>query len=170
MQVKLEEDRSWVWRKVFLPVLGLLRMGVTPERLAWSIAIGVAIGINPLIGSTTVLSLLLAFVLRLSVPASQVGTHSAYPIQLLLFLPFVHVGTVLFGTKPIPLSRAEIMPLARHPWELTKMLWMWEWHALVVWAVVAAVFTPALALLLGRVLRQAMPKTRPSQADLQSPL
>jgi len=170
MQVKMEEDRSWVWRKIFLPVLGLLRAGVTPERLAWSIAMGVAIGINPLIGSTTVLSLLLAFVLRLSVPASQVGTHSAYPIQLLLFLPFVHVGTVLFGTKPIPLSRAEILPLARHPWELTKMLWMWEWHALVVWAVVAAVFTPALALLLGRVLRQAMPKTRPSQADLQSPL
>ncbi len=32
------------------------------------------------------------------------------------------------------------------------MLWRWEWHALVVWAVFAAVMLPALAMGLRPVL------------------
>jgi hypothetical protein len=33
-----------------------------------------------------------------------------------------------------------------HPWHTTRILWTWEWHALVVWAVFAAVAMPVIAM------------------------
>jgi uncharacterized protein (DUF2062 family) len=139
------------------PVVRLLRSGSSPRKLAWSLAAGVVIGLNPLLGSTTVVTLLVAQTLRLNHPASQIGTHGAYPLQIALFLPFLHAGTVLFGTEPIPLSGHEVMALARrHPVDLARSLWVWEWHALVVWVGVAALLMPALAVILRRVLERAM--------------
>src|ERR1035437_7658931 len=60
---------SWMYRRGVLPILALLRMGATPRRLAWSIAAGLLIGINPVVGTTTVLCLAVAFVFRLNVVA-----------------------------------------------------------------------------------------------------
>lgn len=136
-------------------------MGASPQRLAWSIAVGILIGLNPLLGSTTVAALALAFLFRLNVPASQLGTHCAYPLQLLLFLPLIHAGSVLFGTAELSLTRAELLTLAHeHPWQFVRVLWIWEWHALVVWATIALVLTPVLAMLLAKVLARAIPRTR----------
>src|SRR5205807_10497935 len=70
---------NWLYRRVALPVFALLRMGASPEKLAWSIAVGLLIGINQILGGTTVLCLALAFLFRLNVPASQIGYHIASP-------------------------------------------------------------------------------------------
>jgi uncharacterized protein (DUF2062 family) len=148
---------GWVYRRVVLPVLALLRMGASPRRLAWSIAIGIVVGINPLLGSTTLLCIGVAFVLRLNVPASQLANHAMYPLQLLLLLPFLHLGTRVFGTDPLPFTPKVLYADARsHPLELIRRLWMWEWHALVVWALIAVVAIPAIVLLLTPVLTRLM--------------
>ena len=39
-----------------------------------------------------------------------------------------------------------------HPWATTKLLGTWEWHALIVWAVFAAIITPAISAILQPVL------------------
>jgi uncharacterized protein (DUF2062 family) len=153
-----------LYRRAVLPVLALLRMGASPERLAWSIAVGLLIGINPLLGSTTILCLAAAFLFRLNVAASQLGNHIVYPLQLLLLLPFVHLGTRLFHTRPLPLSRAAIVETARqHPAELIRSLWVWEWHALVVWSAISAVLLPALAITLTPLLRRVIARVRRRQ-------
>ncbi len=141
------------------PVVDLLRMGATPERLAWSLAVGVVIGVNPLLGSTTVLALALAGVFRLNLVASQLSNHLMYPLELILFPVFVRVGSALFATEKLPVTGKELWHAARHhPWDTTKALWVWEWHALVVWAVFAAIVAPAVALglrpLLARLCRE----------------
>lgn len=160
------KTHGFLWRRVVGPVLALLRKGATPQRLAWSLAIGVMIGINPLLGSTTVLALLLAWVFRLNIAASQIGTHGAYPLQLLLLLPFLHAGTMAFHTAQLPLAPHQIMAFAKtHPWQLVRLLWTWEWHALIIWAVLALVVTPAMAILLTRVLTRALPATHHLPVD-----
>lgn len=152
---------QFIRHRIIAPVIGMLKKGATPERLAWSLAVGMVIGINPLIGSTTVATLALAWIFRLNIAASQIGTHSMYPFQILLLLPFLHAGTVLFHGTEIPLSGSELLRLARlHPLDLIHRLWLWEWHALIVWAVLAALLTPALALLFTRILERAMPRNR----------
>ena len=139
-------------------------MGASPERLAWSIAVGLLIGINPLLGSTTILCLAAAMLFRLNVAASQLGNHIVYPLELLLFLPFLHLGTRIFHTQPIPLSRAAIVENAhQHPVELIRRLWVWEWHALVLWLVISAALLPLVAITLTPLLRIVMTRVRRRQ-------
>nr|WP_281372383.1 DUF2062 domain-containing protein [Granulicella arctica] len=148
---------GWLYRRLILPILALLRMGATPEKLAWSIAVGAVIGINPMLGTTTLLCLAIAFVFRLNIAASQLANHILYPFELLLVIPFIRLGSFIFHTDPMPLSPASLMHAARtEPIALTRRLWLWEWHALVTWAVLAIVITPLLALVLTPLLRHLL--------------
>jgi len=72
-----QTHHSWLYRRLVLPILALLRMGATPQRLAWSIAVGIAVGLNPVVGSTTVLCLALSFALRLNIVATQIAKDVA---------------------------------------------------------------------------------------------
>jgi uncharacterized protein (DUF2062 family) len=147
---------SWLHRRIVIPILALLRMGATPERLAWSLAVGLVIGVNPLLGSTTLLALGIAAAFRLNFAASQLGNHAMYPVELAMFPVFVKLGSVLFRTAQLPWGIRELGIAARtQPWQTTRVLWVWEWHALVVWAAFAAVAVPAIALGMKPVLERA---------------
>ena len=92
-----------VWQRwIVNPLMGLLRRGADPDKLAWSLALGVVVGVNPLLGSTTVVVLALAAVFRLNIVASQVGNHAVYPLEWLLFPVFIKLGDVVFGTEKLP--------------------------------------------------------------------
>jgi uncharacterized protein (DUF2062 family) len=158
---------NWIYRRVALPILALLRMGASPEKLAWSIATGLLIGINPILGSTTVVCLAVAFVFRLNVAASQIGNHIVYPLELFLIIPFINLASRVFHTEPMPLSATELLHAAReHPLELTRRLWLWEWHAFVLWAILAAVAIPILALTLTPILRRLLTRVQHHQYPL----
>jgi uncharacterized protein (DUF2062 family) len=152
---------NWIYRRIALPVLALLRMGASPEKLAWSIAVGLLIGINPVLGTTTILCLALAFIFRLNVAASQLGNHVVYPLQLILIIPFIRIASRVFHTAPMPLSANELLHAAReHPVALSRQLWLWEWHAFLLWAAVAAVAIPIIALVITPVLRLLLGRVR----------
>jgi uncharacterized protein (DUF2062 family) len=150
-------QHSWAYRRIALPILALLRRGTSPQTLAWSLAVGVLIGINPILGSTTLLCLALAFIFRLNIVASQLTNHLIYPLQLILLIPFIRLGSRLFHTAPMPLAARELVHAAREtPLALVRQLWLWESHALVVWAILATVLTPAIALVLTPILRRLL--------------
>ncbi len=153
-----------LYRRVVLPVLALLRMGATPEKLAWSIALGLVVGINPLLGSTTLLCLALAATFRLNLAASQLANHVMYPFEVLLVVPFLTLGARVFHTGPIPLSPSLLFHEARtHPLALIKSLWTWEWHALVLWAAVSIILLPALGTLLTPALGKLLARVERHQ-------
>jgi len=137
---------------VLRPLLRALRSGVTPRRLAWSLALGMVVGINPSVGLTTLLVVLVAWVFGLSKLASLIGTHVVAPLHLLLFIPFIELGVYLFHTGKMPMDRKQLEHLSHHPLRMVHEIWRWEWHALIVWGVVAAVAMPLLAIYLRRVL------------------
>lgn len=141
--------------------MALLQTGSDPKRLAWSLALGLVVGVNPLLGSTTVAALALASALRLNLVASQVGNHVVYPLEWMLFPVFIKMGSVVFATRGLPVGVEGLMQnAARHPWETTRLLWMWEWHALMVWALFAVVAMPLLALTLRPVLERMAKRIR----------
>jgi uncharacterized protein (DUF2062 family) len=143
--------------RVVTPIVDLLRVGASPQRLAWSLAIGAVIGINPIVGSTTLLALAIALVFRLNVVASQLANHLCFPIQLALMLTWISVGQRLFRTGPPPLDATDLLHLMRtQPWATTHTLWTWEWHAIVVWLLAAAILTPLLAATLHPILRRLL--------------
>jgi len=160
---------NWIYRRIALPVLALLRMGATPEKLAWSLAAGLLIGINPILGSTTVLCLALAFVFRLNVAASQLGNHIVYPLELILIIPFIHVASRIFHTAPMPLSASELLHAAReHPLDLSRQLWQWEWHAFLLWMLIATFAIPLIALTLTPLLRRVLVRVSRHQYPILS--
>jgi uncharacterized protein (DUF2062 family) len=157
-----------LWQRwLVVPVKGLLRMGASPERLAWSLAVGIVVGVNPLLGSTTLLALGLAAVFRLNVVASQVGNHAMSPVEIALFPVFIKLGSLLFVTEKLPLEGSKLWGAVRtHPWDTTVVLWRWEWHALVVWAIFAAVALPAMGFGLGPVLGKMQRRVQRSQIEV----
>lgn len=144
--------REWLRCHVLRPLLRLLRGGVTPRRLAWSLALGMVVGINPSVGLTSLFVVLLAWIFGLSKLASLIGTHVVAPLHLLLFIPFIELGVHLFRTRKLPMDRRQIEHLSHHPLHLMHAIWQWEWHALLVWGAVAAVIMPLLAIYLRRAL------------------
>jgi uncharacterized protein (DUF2062 family) len=148
---------NWIYRRGILPILALLRMGATPRRLAWSIAVGLLIGLNPVIGTTTLMCLALAGCFRLNVVASQIANHAMFPLELVLVVPFIRLGSRVFRTAAMPLSPVLFLQAARTaPIALTRQLWLWEWHAFVVWSAIAVVFTPLIAFALTPLLRHML--------------
>lgn len=139
-------------------------MGATPRSLAWSIAAGLLIGMNPLLGSTTILCLAAASCFRLNLVASQIANHAMFPLELALVIPFIRLGSRVFRTEPMPLSPHLFLAEARtSPLALTRQLWMWEWHAFVVWAVIATVAAPLIALALTPLLRRLLSRIQRHQ-------
>src|SRR5579871_1688920 len=85
---------------------GWLQQGISPRRLAATLALGFVIGCVPVVGIPTVACTALALALGLNMPAIQVANYAAMPFQLALIVPFLKLGTRVlafgFGTAWIP--------------------------------------------------------------------
>lgn len=158
-------------RRVLGPILDLLRQGITPEKIALSIAFGIVLGVFPALGWTTLLCLVTAAWLRLNLPAIQLVNFLVYPLQLLLLVPFLRAGEVLFRSHSMGLSLPQIVGLI-HAGMLhaIKVLWLATVHGIVVWAILAppAVFLiyKVLAPLLRRARDMMKSKTAPSAIEV----
>ncbi len=131
-----------------------LRQGISPQRLALTLALGFAIGCIPVVGVTSAICLVVASCLRLNFPAIQVANWVAMPLQVVLIVPFVRLGARLpgFGGGHTVAMRALIhaSPLQM----ISGMGWL-AGQALVAWLVIAIptvlLLTATLTILLRRV-------------------
>jgi uncharacterized protein (DUF2062 family) len=131
-----------------------LLQGISPQRLALTLALGFAIGCVPVVGVTTVLCALLALILRLNFPVIQAANWAAMPLQLVLIVPFVHLGKRLF---PFCSGRAVHSGALLHtaPLDLLSRLGALTGQALLAWLLIAipavALMTATLTVLLRRI-------------------
>lgn len=157
---------NFFYRKLVAPLLDLLRQGVTPEKIALSVALGVALGVFPALGWTTALCAITAFALRLNLPAIQIVNYFVYPLQLALLLPFFRLGEKLFRTQHLPISVAQILDLIHASlWNAIKVLWTTTWHAIVAWGMLAPLVVALIYLILTPPLRRALRRRAPAAAE-----
>src|SRR4051812_27256206 len=143
-------------RRLVDPVIDLLRQGVTPQKLALSLAFGLGIGIFPVLGVSTVLCTVVAIALRLNLPAIQLVNYLASPLQLALIIPFVRVGERLLGLKEQPLSIKEgFRIMAEGVLHAIVTLWDAILHAALGWIVIGPVLIYALYRMLRPILARA---------------
>jgi uncharacterized protein (DUF2062 family) len=137
LQVQLEFVRS--------RLQAWLCCGLTPRQLAFTLALGFAIGCIPLLGVTTVICAGLALVLRLNMPAIQAANWAAMPLQILLLYPFFRLGHWLVPGHAVVMDRAELMSrLVTAPWSSVLQMSGMFGLALLAWLVTAG---PALILM-----------------------
>ena len=120
-----------------------LRQGISPRRLALTLALGFAIGCIPVLGIPTVLCAALAMSLRLNMPAIQAANYLAMPLQLFLIVPFVRMGGWLLASgSQQNLTAGPLLSIS--PSAVVTQLGSITGHALLAWFLVAG---PAVALL-----------------------
>jgi uncharacterized protein (DUF2062 family) len=154
-------SENFFQRKLIRPIVDLLKQGVTPEKLAVSVALGVVLGIFPVIGSTTTLCAIAAFALRLNLPAIQIVNYFMYPAQIALLIPFFRLGEKLFCAPHQDISVRQIYTLIHTSvWNAIKLLWTTSWHAIVVWCLIAPVLAGLVYVILLPVLRASLRRNR----------
>ena len=154
--------RSWLRRRVLDPFLDLLRAGLSPEQLALTVGLGVAFGLVPLFGITTLVSVAVALRLRLNVAAMQLAAHLMSAFQLLLLIPLLRAGATIMGQgdKVKGLSVSRIRQLIDHEgWAAVgKLLWRAELGALLIWALLSVPLVAGLYFVLRAVFRRVLAK------------
>jgi uncharacterized protein (DUF2062 family) len=162
----LAAPESFWRRRVLRLILDQLRQGITPEKIALTIALGAALGIFPILGSSTVLCALVALWLRLNQPVIQLVNYLAYPAQLALLLPFYRSGESLFGQPHVPIfSVVELAERFRAgPGKFFVDYGMVGVYGVVVWCLIAPLLIASLYWGLCPILR--LLATRQRSTDL----
>jgi len=144
------------------PLLNLLKAGLSPEKLALTVGIGVALGIAPLFGLTTVLCALVALRLRLNVAAMQLAAHLMTAFQVALLIPLLRAGAYLTGqgARVAHLTPSSLQQLIdREGWgAVGQLLWRAELGAILVWAVASIPLVAVLYFVLRSVFRRVLAK------------
>jgi uncharacterized protein (DUF2062 family) len=155
-------------RRIVRPVIDLLKQGVTPEKMALSLALGAAFGVFPALGWTTSLCAIIALVFRLNLPAIQIVNYFMYPAQIALLLPFFRLGEKLFGAPHLPISVSQIYAMIHASvWGAIKLLWTTTWHAIIVWIILAPLFVAIAYAILVPLLRRTLRRQAPEPASAE---
>lgn len=139
-----------------------LGQGISPRRLALTLALGFAVGCIPVFGIPTALCAALALALRLNLPAIQAANYAAMPLQLALIVPFVRMGGWLVSVERLrflvrpPFMHVSAFGLAGHVSGLAG-------QALLAWLIVAVPTVVFLTFLLTAMLRR-IPAMRSAEA------
>ena len=155
-------DGSFWQRKVVTPILAQLRQGITPEKIAFTAALGAVIAVFPILGSTTLLCGVAAWALRLNQPIIQLVNYLCYPLQFLLLIPFWRAGE-WFGAPHVALSIPELMArFQAAPWPFMQEFAGVALGGIAAWLLVAPVAVAAIHFTLRPVLRRASARLRSS--------
>jgi uncharacterized protein (DUF2062 family) len=129
-----------------------LRQGISPQRLALTLALGFAIGCIPVVGVTSGVCFLVAVALRLNLPAIQAANWVAMPMQVALIVPFVRLGRRLsgFGSSQ-PFDAGAL--LHSSPSEIILRMGSLTGQAMLAWLVIAIPAVALATLILTKVLR-----------------
>jgi len=149
-------------RRLIAPLLQLLRQGVTPEKLALSLALGAIVSVIPVLGVSTVICAILAIWLRLNMPAIQLVNYLLTPAQLLLIIPFLRLGEWLAGAPRYPVTLESGLALLSHGiLNAVRILWDAIVHATFGWLVLAPLAAAALYFVFRQVFRHLAPARQP---------
>ena len=85
------------WKPVKERFTRLLRQGTSPQQLAWSLTLGLVIGVFPVIATCNLIITFIALRHKLNLALMIAISYLVYPIQIAVFVPFVRLGEVLLG-------------------------------------------------------------------------
>jgi uncharacterized protein (DUF2062 family) len=153
--------KDFLRRRLVRPVVEQLTQGLSPGAIALTIAIGLAIAVIPIVGTTTVLCTTAAIVLRLNQPLIQAINYLSFPLQLAFILPYLRLGRLLFGGPAIQLSAQELAVfVTSRPMEAAETLWRVTLQALGAWLLTAPLIVAVVFFAMRPVLKVAARRLR----------
>lgn len=120
------------------PIVAQLTQGLTPRKIALTIAIGGVIAVFPILGTTTLLCVAAGIVFKLNQPILQAMNVAGTPVHLPFIYFAVRCGEWLFGSAetPLDLPRMKELLLAE-PLTFLREFGQAAVQAIAVWCLLA---------------------------------
>jgi uncharacterized protein (DUF2062 family) len=112
--------------------------GLTPEKLAFSVTLGIIAGVFPVLGATTLVSFLLTVLFRQNIAIVQSVQWLFALLQIILIIPFMQFGAFLLNQQAIHISMHEINT-AFQPGFISgiKTIGIFQLYAVLSWLILA---------------------------------
>ena len=143
-------------RRVVRPIIGQFTLGITPDRIAATLAVGTACSVFPFFGFTTLLNVGAGLALKLNHPILHVINQLLGPVQLMLILVYVRIGETVWHAAGERITIHEIVTTFREA-SLEAFLQRFGWagvHALTAWVITTPLLVAAIYLTLRPLLRR----------------
>ncbi|MFC2135514.1 DUF2062 domain-containing protein [Bacteroidota bacterium] len=161
----IEKIKSAVNSKYLAPIKKLLMQGSSPKAIAFGLAAALVLGLFPVIGSTTILITLFALVFRLNLPLMQLVNYTIFPLQIIVIVPLMKLGEIIFGFEKLSYTASEIAALVSEDMlNAIELLWNVTMQAIGAWLIVA----PLIALTFFYLLFPVIKKMKMKIATIQS--
>jgi uncharacterized protein (DUF2062 family) len=145
---------SWQ-RHVIDPIALQLTQGITPEKIALTLAVGSAFALFPILGTTTILCLIVGIALRLNQPIIQIVNALCTPLHLPVIYAMVKLGSHIFN---VPYSHVGIRMMNHMLWDdprdFFERFGITALHAIAAWAIIAPFWIVAVYLFALPVLNE----------------
>jgi uncharacterized protein (DUF2062 family) len=144
-------------RRVVLPILAQLKQGITPDKIAATLALGTACSLFPFLGFTTLLNVGAGLALRLNHPILQTINQLLGPVQLVLILVYVRLGETIWRATGDRFTVREMLSTFRDA-SFGEFLQRFGWagaHALTAWMLTTPLLVGAVYFGLRPLLRRA---------------
>lgn len=129
---------GWAKRKFVIPIIKIIKQGISIERLAISLALGFIIGIIPLYGVTTFLVSCVALSLRLNFIAMQIAHYIVTPFQLALLIPFYKMGDAVIKSSDTGFTIQQLIHLFKSDfWNALREFWLINLSAVGIWLILS---------------------------------
>lgn len=132
-----------LWRRrLVTPILTLLKQGITPEKLAQTLGAGFVCSMFPILGTTSVLNLLVGLRFRLNHPLMQTLNQLLGPVHVVMIVLYVRLGEWIWRSDNERFRMREFMQTLREgSWgEFFDRFGWAALHSITAWAVTAPLF------------------------------
>jgi uncharacterized protein (DUF2062 family) len=139
-------------RRVVVPVIAQLTQGITPAKIALTLSVGSACALFPILGTTTLLCIVVGVALKLNQPLIQLVNALFTVVHVFVVYGLIRLGDLIFGVAQPRFSVSEFVVRRPHTipnlWVILINLWRDHGiyfhrlgeaalHALVAWAIIA---------------------------------
>lgn len=137
--------KEYLDKRLLTPLTQYLKQGLSPKKLALTVAIAFSIGLIPLWGSVTALCFIIATVLRLNLPVMVLVTALITPLHILSYVVFIQIGIVIFGAPALSYSADQVFTLIQEDFLVAiRELWYINLLGIIVWAVLSIPIAAAM--------------------------
>ena len=100
---------NWNFRALKSKTVALFKQGLTPIELTQSILVAALFSIIPILGVTTILLTAFSLKRKLNLPIMIAISYLAWPLQILMIIPFINIGEYFFSVPQSHHSVEEII-------------------------------------------------------------
>jgi uncharacterized protein (DUF2062 family) len=138
--------RSFWQRRVRDPLLALFTQGITPDKVAATLAVGTACSLFPFLGFTAALNLAVGLRLRMNQPILQLLNQLLGPLHLVMIVVYVRLGEWIWRAQDDRFTITEMLRVFREE-SFGAFLQRFGWtgvHAFTAWALTAPLLVTVL--------------------------